>query len=395
MNQEREVIVVGAGPSGATAATMLAQKGHDVLLLDRQSFPRDKICGDGIPTGVVEMMGQMGMQSKVEAAEARGDFYRIDQMRLVSPKGHTMDAALKPGPHGENCYVAPRMVIDALLQGHAVESGAEFQAAQVQEPLIENGRVVGVRAKMGTNGRTQTVDYHANLVIGADGVTSAIARGLRPKQEQHAPEHKAVALRAYIEDIEEVVPNSVEFYLYENISPGYAWIFSLGNHRANIGLGMRLDQFRQTKRKLEDMLKEFLDMPEIKKRLLNGGKIHDIATWQLNFGSQEGLHFAFDGALLVGDAAGFINPITGGGIHNGMISAELAAKTAHEALTAGSTALSQLKVYEHRCRKELWPSMRRSYNYQRILMRFPALIDFLIQRGRENSQLAKIFLTKL
>ncbi len=395
MNQEREVIVVGAGPSGATAATMLAQHGHDVLLLDRQSFPRDKICGDGIPTGVVEMMGTMGMQAKVEAAEARGDFYRIDQMRLVSPKGHTMDAMLKPGPRGEHCYVAPRKVIDALLQEHAVESGAEFQAAQAQEPLIEDGRVVGVRAKVGTNGRSHTVDYHAQLVIGADGVTSAIARGLRTKEEQHVPEHKAVALRAYIEDIAEVVPNTVEFYLYEDISPGYAWIFSLGNHRANIGLGMRLDQFRQTKRKLEDMLHDFLAMPEIKKRLLNGGKLHDVATWQLNFGSQEGLRFAFDGALLVGDAAGFINPITGGGIHNGMISAELAAKTAHEALTAGSTALSQLKIYEQRCRQELWPGLHRSYTYQRILMRFPALIDFLIKRGRDNSQLAKIFLTKL
>ena len=394
MNQEREVIVVGAGPSGATAATMLAQKGHDVLLLDRQSFPRDKICGDGIPTGVIEMMGRMGMQPKVLAAEASGDFNRIDQMRLVSPKGHSIDTRLKLGPQGEHCYVAPRMVIDAMLQEHAVEAGAEFQAAHVQEPILENGRVVGVRAKVGTNGRSQTLDYRAKLVIGADGVTSAIARGLRTKQEQHVPEHKAVALRAYIEDIEEV-PNTVEFYLYEDISPGYAWIFSLGNNRANIGLGMRLDQFRQTKRKLEDMLRDFLAMPEIKKRLQHGGQLRDIATWQLNFGSQEGLRFAFDGALLIGDAAGFINPITGGGIHNGMISAELAAKTAHEALTAGTTALSQLKIYEQRCRQELWPSLHRSYTYQRLLMRFPALIDFVIKRGRENTQLAKIFLTKL
>lgn len=393
MEQEREVIIVGAGPSGATAATILAQHGHDVLLLDRQRFPRDKICGDGIPTGVIEMMGRMGMKPKVAAAEAKGDFNRIDQMRLVSPKGHILDAPLQTGQHGEHSYVAPRMVIDAMIQEHAVASGAEFLAAQVQEPVIENGRVVGVKAKMGHNGG-QTIHIRSRLVIGADGVTSVIARSLRPKQEQHAPEHKAVALRAYIQDIEEV-PNTVEFYLYEGISPGYAWIFSLGNNRANIGLGMRLDQFRQSKRKLEELLKDFLAMPDIKKRLKSGGQLQNVATWQLNFGSQAGLHFAFDGAMLVGDAAGFINPITGGGIHNGMISAELAAKTAHEALTANNTAMSQLKVYEQRCRRELWPGLHRSYNYQRILMRFPMLIDFLIQRGRENSQLAKTFLTKL
>ncbi|MBK8988648.1 MAG: NAD(P)/FAD-dependent oxidoreductase [Chloroflexi bacterium] len=394
MEQEHEVIVVGAGPAGATTATLLAQRGHDVLLLDRQSFPRDKICGDGVPMGVIEIMGRMGMEGKVAAAEAQGNFNRINQMRLVSPKGHTLDAPLHLGRHGEHSYVAPRMVIDAMLQEHAVESGADFQAAQAQEPILENGRVVGVRAKVGGNGRAQTVDLRARLVIGADGVTSVIARALRPKQEQHTPEHKAVALRAYIEDIEEV-PNTVEFYLYEDIAPGYAWIFNLGNGRANIGLGMRLDQFRQGKHKLEELLKDFLAMPEIKKRLKQGGQLRDVATWQLNFGSQEGLRFAFDGALLVGDAAGFINPITGGGIHNGMISAELAAKTAHEALTAGSVALSQLKVYEYRCRNELLPGLRRAYNYQRLLMRFPPLIDLLIQRGRKNSELVKIFLSKL
>ncbi|NHZ72510.1 MAG: geranylgeranyl reductase family protein [Aquificales bacterium] len=394
MEKEREVIIVGAGPSGATAATILAQQGHDVLLLDRQDFPRDKICGDGIPNGVISIMNRLGMAEKIQAAEEQGQFNEITQVRLVSPKGYAVDAPLKAGEVGTKSYVAPRMYLDAVIQEQAVASGVEFRRAQAQKPILENGKVVGVRAKVGSNGSTQTVDFRSQLVIGADGVTSVIARGLRPKEEQHVDGHRAVALRAYIEDIEEI-PHTAEFYLYEEINPGYAWIFSLGNNRANIGLGMRLDQFRQTKNKLEDLLQKFLNMPDIKKRLKNGGKLHDIATWQLNFGSQKGLQFAFDGAMLVGDAAGFINPITGGGIHNGMISAELAAKTAHEALTAGSTSLSQLKIYQQRCHERLSPNLRRSYRYQEILMRFPRLIDFLIRRGQENSQIAQIFLTKL
>jgi menaquinone-9 beta-reductase len=393
MTQEREVIVVGAGPAGATAATMLAQKGHDVLLLDRQGFPRDKICGDGVPAGVIKIMNKMGMQAKVLAAEADGTFNPLTHMRLVSPRGYTLNTPLIHDD-GVNSYVAPRKALDALIQGHAVESGAEFLTAQVQEPLLEDGQVVGVRVKMGENGRSHSQDLRARLVIGADGATSAIARGLRPRQAQHQPEHKAVALRAYIEDIEEI-PHTVEFYLYEDISPGYAWIFNLGGGRANIGLGMRLDQFRQTKRKLEDLLKEFMGMPDIKKRIKRGGVLHNLATWPLNFGSQTGLRFAFPGALLVGDAAGFINPITGGGIHNGMISAELAAKTAHEALTAGSVALSQLQVYEQRCRRTLLPGLHRSHLYQRLLQRFPALSDFLIRQGGQNSHVAQVFLTKL
>jgi geranylgeranyl reductase family protein len=394
MEHEREVIVVGAGPAGATAATILAQQGHDVLMLDRQAFPRDKICGDGVPNGVISIMNRLGMGEKVKAAEEHGEFNYLTHVRLVSPKGYVLDAPLTTGDDGTKSYVAPRKVLDALMQEGAVESGVDFRQAQAQSPIIEDGKVVGVRAKVSSNGSTKTVDFRSALVIGADGVTSAIARHLRPKEEQHRDDHRAVALRAYIDDIEEI-PHTAEFYLYEEINPGYAWIFSLGNDRANIGLGMRLDHFRKVNRKLEDLLREFMDMPEIKKRLKRGGQLHDVATWQLNFGSQKGLHFAFDGAMLVGDAAGFINPITGGGIHNGMVSAELAAKTAHEALTAGSASLSQLKIYDKRCREQLVPGLRRSYNYQRTLMRFPAIIDFLIRRGQESSKLAQIFLTKL
>ncbi len=394
MDKKHDVIVVGAGPSGATTATILAQQGHSVLLLDRFSFPRDKVCGDGVPSGVIKIMNRYGMEEKIRSAAQQGAFNLLTQARLVSPKGYELSAPLEPDENGERSYVAPRMVLDAIIQQQAVESGVEFCQAQVQAPLIENGRVVGVSARVGENGTSKNIDLHSQLVIGADGVTSVIARNLRPKKEKHKPKHRAVALRAYIDDITEI-PNTAEFFLYKEISPGYAWIFSMGNNRANIGLGMRLDHFRKSKRKLEDMLQDFLGLPDIKMRLQRGGQLHDIATWQLSFGSQKGLRFAFDGAMLVGDAAGFINPITGGGIHNGMISAELAAQTAHMALMKGDPSLQTLQQYEQQCAQELWPGLRRSYNFQRIFLRFPALIDFLIQRGRKNNQLTQTFLSKL
>ncbi len=75
---EHEVIVVGAGPGGATAATALAQAGRDVALLDRQRFPRDKICGDAISLGAIRIMNDLGMAGKIAAARARGEFYPLD-----------------------------------------------------------------------------------------------------------------------------------------------------------------------------------------------------------------------------------------------------------------------------------------------------------------------------
>jgi geranylgeranyl reductase family protein len=381
---------VGAGPAGSTTAVYLAQQGYDVLLLDRHQFPRDKTCGDAVPAGAIDTLTYLGMGEKIQQAVTRGELYPLESMLLVSPSGHELEAQFHKGAAGGDSYVAPRIYFDALIQAHAVESGAEFRQAQVIGPLQDNGRVVGVKVK--DNGRTKEIN--SKIVIGADGVTSVITRTLRSKGNQHVDGHRAVALRAYIEGLEEI-PKQVEFYLYNQILPGYAWIFPVGKNRANIGLGMRLDQFRSKKQSLEDMLDTFLNMPAIKKRLQPGWKLHDMATWQLNFGSQKHLKHVYDGAILVGDAAGFINPLTGGGIHNAIISAKLAARTVHEGLQQGDVSQTKLQIYEQRVHEAMWGSMKRSYQLQRSLMRFPLLIDFLVKRMKENSGLAKTFLTKL
>lgn len=217
--EERDVIVVGAGPAGATTAMILAQHGYDVLMLDRYDFPRDKACGDGIPAGAWRRLLERGMGEKIDGAVARGDMYPISGMRLMSPRGNVIEAAFNE-PDGQLSYVMPRVHFDALIQQHAVDSGAEFRAAAVKEPLIEDGRVVGVMAQL--NGAVKPI--RSKLVVGADGVTSIITRNLRPKDAQHKDEHRAIALRAYIRGME-VFPGEVEFFLYDDILPGYAWIF--------------------------------------------------------------------------------------------------------------------------------------------------------------------------
>ena len=387
---EHEVIVVGAGPGGATAAAALAQAGRDVLLLDRQSFPRDKVCGDAVSLGAVQILNDLGMGDKVRAAQTRGEFYALDGMRLVSPSGHTLHADFHTGPNGEASYVAPRLYFDAVIQQHAVASGARYRQAEVTGPLLEDGRVTGVLVR--ENGGSRAV--RAPVVIGADGVTSTLMRQLRPEANQHREIHRAVALRAYIEGIE-LFPHKVEFFLYDEVLPGYAWIFPAGDDVANIGLGMRLDVFRKHKRNLKKMLSDFLAMPDIRPRLKNGRAPRDVAIWQLNFGSQDGLQHTFDGALLVGDAAGFINPLTGGGIHNALISGVLAAQTVDEALWRGDVLRESLCVYEERCNDAMWAGMRKAFFYQRFLLNYPTLVDWLIRLLGQHGGIAQIFVSKL
>jgi flavin-dependent dehydrogenase len=219
-------------------------------------------------------------------------------------------------------------------------------------------------------------------------------RHLRPESAQHVDGHRAVALRAYIEDLE-IYPHEIEFFLYDEILPGYAWIFPTSDRVANIGLGMRLDVFRSLKKNLKQMLRHFLDMPAIRGRLTRGGVVRDVASWQLNFGSQKQLQHTYDGALLVGDAAGFIDPLTGGGIHNGLISGVLAAEVIDAALRAGDVSRETLRVYEQRCDEKMWSVMRKSYLYQRILMNYPGLVDAGIRFLGRHHGVAKIFLSKL
>jgi geranylgeranyl reductase family protein len=379
----RDVIVVGAGPSGSAVATALVQKGRDVLLIDREAFPRDKTCGDGIPASAIEELYDLGMKEKI----LDSNFYLIEQLLLSSPNGHVLKAPIRQGMSGGKSYVIPRMQFDALIQEHAVESGVEFLETQVSEPIIEDGFVTGVKVKK--NGSIE--ELRAKIVIGADGVTSSVARAIRPDKAED--KHRAVALRAYIEGIEEF-PNVVEFYLYNEILPGYAWIFPTAEGRANIGLGMRLDKFRETKKKLEELTNIFLELPKIKKRLKPGWEMKDMAVWQLNFGSQD-MQRVYDGAVLIGDAAGLINPLTGGGISNGLQSASIAADVIDKALEADDTSSQALREYETRLDERLRSSMRRSYLFQRSLMFFPRWVDLLIRWGGSNSSVAKIFVEKL
>lgn len=380
---EHEVIVVGAGPGGATSAMALAQQGHDVLLLDRHTFPRDKICGDGIPASAMGILNRYGLAQRI----AKSNFYPINSLLIVAPGGNALESVFPPPEPGTESYVVPRILFDNVLFEHTVASGAKYQQAQVIEPLLERGRVVGVRARI--NGSTQEI--RSRLVIGADGVTSTIARALRPDKQEEM--HRAVAIRAYVDDFM-LHPHQVEFYLYKEILPGYAWIFPTADGQANVGLGIRLDHFRRVKGNLGKMLDFFLNLPDIKKRFKPTTCLHGISSWQLNFGSQR-FQRAYEGALLVGDAAGLINPLTGGGIYNAIVSAEVAAAVSHEALLDNDLSRNRLHMYEIECDKRLWESMRHSFFLQHWLLRFPRLVDLLIRYMGANSSFAQTFLDKL
>lgn len=363
-----EVVVVGAGPAGSVAASVLAQAGRDVLLLDQTEFPRDKACGDMIPWQVVGMMLDLGMEEAVRAAH----FYPIKATRIVSPSGTVFETRVHDHGGIDTCIV-PREVFDTILWKHACKSGAQFEVVHVDAPILQNGRVVGVSGRAGITHRAWR-EIRAALVIAADGATSVIARALR--RHKPADVHRAVALRAYIDDFD-VVPHRAESYFTRDLVPGYGWVFPTSEGCANVGVGMRLDLFRRKGRTLKEMLDDFLRLPAIARRRGAHSRVDRVSVWQLHFGSDD-FPRTYDGALLVGDAGGFTDPLTGGGIYGAMVSGKLAAEAALQALVEGDTRREALAMFETGWRKQLWPAFRLSTWLQRWLASSPRLVDSVV-----------------
>ena len=384
MSRSWDVIVVGAGPAGSVAASVLAAGGHDVLLLDRHTFPRDKACGDGVPPGTIEILNDIGMADAIRAA----DFYPINGIRLGSPRGRTWETRFQPRRAGGQFYIAPRDRLDSLIQEHAVRAGAEFRCARVRAPLMDGEYVRGVRVV--TDGKEDSI--RSRVVIAADGATSAIARALRggPRPDKCS---RGVAMRAYLDGIT-LLPHTVEFYFHREFLPGYAWIFPLGAERANVGVMLRADRYTERKRTLRELLDGFLERPEIRRRIRADARVENVATWQLPYAATDSPRRTFSGAMLVGDAGGFVDSLTGEGIHNAVASGVIAAQTAGAALGTGDVSVGGLEAYDRRCEAEMGQLIRRSERAQRFLDRFPLGLELLFLGANAGGGLVRRWINR-
>ncbi len=169
-----DVIVVGAGPAGSATAALLAARGYSVLLLDRAAFPRDKACGEYTSPETERVLDRLGVLDAVRQAGAR----RLRSMRVISPNGSSfcMDYSPPGETEGPHVLATPRRILDATLVDYARKSGAQVrERVKIEAVIMRDGRAGGIiiREKNG-----QTAEEQSRLVIGADGVHSAVVRSL-------------------------------------------------------------------------------------------------------------------------------------------------------------------------------------------------------------------------
>jgi menaquinone-9 beta-reductase len=329
-NEEADVIVVGAGPGGSTAAYHLARHGVRVLVLDKTQFPREKVCGDGLTPRAVKQLLKLGIDTSPEAGWLHNRGLRVIgggvRLELDWP-----ELASFPG-HG---LVRTRLDFDDMLAKQAVKAGAVLRTGvNVTVPVLDDGgRVIGVAADTADG----PARFDAPLVIAADGVSGRLPLGLGLTKREDRP--LGVAVRQYYRSPTRHDDDYLESWLElrsreggEKLLPGYGWIFGLGDGRVNVGLGVLNSSVAFGKTNYRSMLGDWLSTtpPEwgMNDPANADGKVLGAA---LPMGFNRVPHYT-RGLMLVGDSGGMVNPFNGEGIAYAMESAELAAELAVQAL---------------------------------------------------------------
>ena len=324
---DADVIVVGAGPGGSTAAYHLAQAGIDVLALEKARFPREKVCGDGLTPRAVKQLVAMGIDTSQEQGWIRNHGLRIlgGGMRIEIP---WPDLQSFPS-YG---LVRPRQDFDEVLARAAQKAGAKLhEETTVTAPIRDErtNRVLGVTTKDGAT-------YRAPVVLVADGNSSRFSLGLGWRKRDDRP--MGVAYRKYFRSPrhdDDWLESWLELWDGEpgagRLLPGYGWIFGVGDGTSNVGLGILNTSDAFGKTDYRALLDRWLaHLPE------EWGFVPDNAVGEtrgaaLPMGFNRKPHYA-DGALLVGDAGGMVNPMNGEGIAYAMESGRLAAEVVAQAL---------------------------------------------------------------
>jgi menaquinone-9 beta-reductase len=349
---ESDVIVVGAGPAGSATATHLARRGLDVALLEKSTFPREKVCGDGLTPRATRQLIRLGIDTSEAAGWLHNKGLRIygggDQpFQLEWP-----DLADFP-PYG---LVRPRADFDDLLVRNAEASGVTlYERANVTEPVLDGrtDRIVGVTTKDGRR-------FSAPMVVAADGNSTRLSLALGLNRRDDRP--MGVAVRTYYTSPRHD-DNYMESWLelwegkpgQSALLPGYGWIFGMGDGTCNVGLGILNTSSAFGKTDYKDLLKRWLDNTPQEWGFRDQNMTAPVRGAALPMGFNRQPHYT-RGLLLVGDAGGMVNPFNGEGIAYAMESGEIAADAMAEAHYRGvgtASAERALESYPLKLKAEL------------------------------------------
>lgn len=378
-----EVVIVGAGPAGCSGAIHLKRLGIDVLLLDKAAFPRDKICGDGIPSKAFPLLEELG----IEMDEFLSKGYQVHQTRMYSPEFNVVSYGSADHGSAAKSMCLPRKDFDSWLFERAIEIVGQVQTEAEVVKISKKSKDEHTLLVRNSN-TASFYEIATKMIIGADGVYSCIARegNLVPANN----EHRFDGLRAYFRNHHF---DPVIHIFYDKLTlPGYAWVFPVSSTVANVGMIVTRNNRQRTGKNARSIFKELqTNHPVLNELLKRASMISDMRDRALKLGSLKGPR-TDDGIVLVGDAASFINPLTGGGIFNALLSAKQAAIIVADCLKKRDTLEKALLCYENWWKETLGPS----FYYSSLMKRFlenERRANWWFSRCSQHRTLANFFLS--
>ncbi len=375
------ITIIGAGPGGCTAAMALSKAGIPCTLIDQALFPRDKICGDALSGKVVltlkrlhdDFPNQLGIDVNNLASHGV-TFVAPNGKELNVPFRREMNLTTPPG------FLSKRIHFDNWL--------FEQTKSSPLVNIITGVRIENFEKKDTTwtlSDKEEKTIIESQLIIAADGAHSRFAKqvgGIIPEAD-----HFCAGLRAYYKGVKGLDKMGfIELHFVKEFLPGYFWIFPLPNGDANVGVGMRSDVVGRKKINLKnEMLQLIATHPVLKERFAGATIDGTIRGYGLPLGSKK-RKISGDGFLLLGDAASLIDPFTGEGIGNAMISGLKAAEIIKSKWNDKIFDAENLKTYDIEVYKRLWPELNLSKKMQE-LVKYPWLFNLIVNKANRSKTL--------
>jgi flavin-dependent dehydrogenase len=355
------------------AATLLARAGLRVVILDKSAAPPSKVCGEYLSPGCLPILERIGALRTVRQAGARP----LHGMLIHTPSGQVLRARYPPSHHG---LALRRELLDPILLDVAIKSGAEFLANfQASDLVREANRAVGIRGRH----RGQTTILRARLVIGADGRNSVVARRLGAVMRHRWLDKLAlvgyVAGASRADDVGEIFLGRHRYCILNPISADLT----------NVGLVINRRELEPRADRTRCLMHAAASLPGLGDRLAHARPIRPARC--LGPLAYRGSRLSAPGTLLIGDAAGFLDPFTGEGIYAALRSAELAVESALPALLGDSGSVPDLRAYGESWRHEFLPKWRLCTGLQHAIRR-PRLAEGLVSCLAHRSKLTSLLM---
>ncbi len=378
-----DVLISGAGPAGATAALFLAKQGISCVLVDKEKFPRDKICGDALSGKTVEVLNKLDSNLLSELGTLHQQFLDSWGVTFVAPSQQSLRVPFHTNKQKKYApgFVSKRIDFDNWLVEKVKQQNTVqfFQKTELREFYKKE---TGYQA-VSKDGK----QFNAKLILACDGAYSSFSKNIAGLKTE--PAHNCFGLRAYYKNVEGLDrENFIELHFLKEFLPGYFWIFPLPNGNANVGVGMRADKMNNKNVNLKKSFESILENnTHIRERFSGAEKIGDIKLYGLPLGSVK-RKISGSNYMLCGDAAMLIDPFTGEGIGNAMMSGMYAALQTEKCLQQNNFSEKFLSQYDIELYKRLWPELALSYRMQQ-LVNFPWLFNMVVKKANNNKVLSE------